>query len=197
MSNAVTLIVDRSGSMMNVSEEMTNQINDYVDKLPDGTVVDVVQFDAEIEKVITGFEVGGGDSLGFVLSPRGATALHDAMGKSFTDALATSKATKHLFIVVTDGHENSSQEFDGKAVATLIREIEDKGWEMLYFGANQDAIVEAKAFGGSASNSITYNATGAGVGAATSTLTASSLRYYAGEDLSFTDAEREATINTK
>jgi hypothetical protein len=195
--NAATLIVDRSGSMGNVASEMTTQINDYVDKLPDDTVVNVVQFDGTIEKVITGFEVGGGDSLGYELSPRGSTALHDAIGQTLEEALSTSKADSHLFIVVTDGYENSSQDFDGKKVATLIKQIEDKGWEMLYFGANQDAVVEGKSFGASARNSISYNSTAAGVGAATTALTSSSLRYFSGDSTDFTESERTTVGTTK
>ncbi len=50
-----------------------------------------------------------------------------------------------LVTIITDGEENSSREYSGKAIAASIDELKQKGWLFTYIGANQDAVKVAKA----------------------------------------------------
>jgi uncharacterized protein YegL len=94
--------------------------------------------------------------------PGCCTALYDAMGISLS-ALRKKVAEedKVLATIVTDGYENASREYDGKAIKALVDELKAKGWVFAYIGANQD--VEAVAATISITNTLRFNATTAGV----------------------------------
>ena len=59
--------------------------------------------------------------------------------------------------MVTDGYENASKEYDGKAIKALIDELKGKGWVFAYIGANQD--VEQVAATISITNTMTFRTT--------------------------------------
>jgi hypothetical protein len=46
--------------------------------------------------------------------------------------------------ILTDGHENSSQEHTREQIFELIRDHRDKGWEFVFLAANQDAFKTAE-----------------------------------------------------
>jgi hypothetical protein len=83
----------------------------------------------------------------YKLSPRGSTALLDAVGKEITrtsqelDALPKAlRPSKVLFVVVTDGQENASNEFTLKAVkASIETQRKDQGWTFQFIGAAEAA----------------------------------------------------------
>ena len=101
---------------------------------------------------------------------RGSTALLDAIGKTIAkekaiqDTLSKGeKATKVLFIIITDGLENASKEYNSAAVKKLIETQKAKdGWEFLFLGANIDAIETASAIGISAERAVNYNSDSVG-----------------------------------
>ena len=67
------------------------------------------------------------------------------------------EADKVLVTVFTDGYENASKEYSGKAIKTLVDELKTKGWVFAYIGANQD--VEAVAATISITNVLNFEAT--------------------------------------
>ncbi|MGM2799589.1 hypothetical protein ACS2Q1_29450, partial [Bacillus cereus group sp. Bce004] len=83
------------------------------------------------------------------LEPRGMTALHDAVGdalEGFRAALSAipvhAQPGTVLVVVVTDGHENASNRWTGDRVNRLVTGLTDElGWNFVYLGAGQDAIV--------------------------------------------------------
>ena len=50
----------------------------------------------------------------------------------------------HFVSIITDGMENSSEEWSGKAVKALVGRLREKGWTFAYIGANQDAVEVAR-----------------------------------------------------
>ena len=62
-----------------------------------------------------------------------------------------------LVTVVTDGYENASKEYSGKAIKALVDELKAKEWVFAYIGANQD--VEAVAATISITNVMQFDAT--------------------------------------
>ena len=90
--------------------------------------------------------------------PKCCTALYDAMGMSL-NALRpkVAETDKVLVTVVTDGYENASKEYDGKAIKSLVDELKAKGWVFAYIGANQD--VEKVAATISITNVMNFEAT--------------------------------------
>ncbi len=90
--------------------------------------------------------------------PGGCTPLFDAMGRALTE-LRTKVADGDVVLVtvVTDGEENSSTEYDGRAIKALIEELKKRDWVFTYIGANQN--VEAVAASMSIDNHLSFNAT--------------------------------------
>lgn len=101
--------------------------------------------------------------------PRGGTALYDAVANTIADLSASIAARggskeKCLVIVMTDGGENSSQEYSlakqGKErLFKLIKSYEKKGnWTFVYLGAGPEAYQESISMGIAAGNTAYYSA---------------------------------------
>lgn len=134
--------------------------------------------------------------------PRGGTALYDAIANTITN-LATKlkgerESEKCLVIVMTDGQENSSQEYSlrdngKKRLFDLIQAYEKKGnWTFVYLGANVNSFAEAQAIGIPVGNAAYYSSSKGSVSATSDALTG--LTYSrrasvsASSDVAFADA---------
>ena len=71
--------------------------------------------------------------------PECCTALYDAMGISL-NALRKKVVDEDIALVtiVTDGYENTSNEYSGKSIKSLVDELKGKGWVFAYIGTNQE-----------------------------------------------------------
>lgn len=85
---------------------------------------------------------------------RGCTALLDAVGHAINKIDNVQKhlpeehrAGKVLFVITTDGLENSSTEFNYNDIKRMIEAKKECGWEFLFLGANIDAGKEAEKIG--------------------------------------------------
>ena len=95
---------------------------------------------------------------------RGCTALLDAVGGAIHHignihkyARPEDVPEKTLFVITTDGQENSSRRYNYETVRRMIdHEKEKYGWEFLFLGANIDAAKEAARFGISSDRAVTY-----------------------------------------
>lgn len=74
---------------------------------------------------------------------RGSTALLDAIGKTIT-SLENEINNKVLFVIMTDGRENSSIEFSKSKIKSMI---ENHDWEFIFIGADIDSYSEASSIG--------------------------------------------------
>jgi hypothetical protein len=64
------------------------------------------------------------------------------------DTVEEERPEKVIFVIITDGLENSSKEFTNYKVKQLIHHQQHKcNWEFLFFGANIDAVMEADYIG--------------------------------------------------
>lgn len=85
----------------------------------------------------------------------GSTALIDAIGITINKIVGVQKNTaedyradKVMFVIITDGAENSSRKFTADKVRSMIEcEKEKYGWEFIFLGANIDAVETAGRFG--------------------------------------------------
>lgn len=171
------LVLDRSGSMQSCWDatigglnEQLNTIRHLEEQYPEQRYfVSLVVFDTEIDTILEDTPISEvKDFDGTEFPPRMATALHDAMGTGISNLKATlSKKDKKsdsistaIVVVMTDGHENSSKEHNANSIKEIIQELEETGaWTFSYMGANQDAVLAARAYGIGAGNSITYAST--------------------------------------
>jgi len=164
----LVFILDRSGSMSGLEADTIGGYNSLLDKqkLEDGeALVSTVLFDdvqdvlhdrVDIKKInpITRKEY-------YV---RGCTALLDAIGGAIHHignvhkyAREEDRPEKTLFVITTDGMENSSRRYTYEKVKSMIeRQKEKYGWEFLFLGANIDAIEVAGRFGIAPSRAVNY-----------------------------------------
>lgn len=71
--------------------------------------------------------------------PSGMTALYDAIGKTVT-AAEKKKADRYLMVILTDGKENSSKEYNLTAIQKLLRQKEIEGnWTFVYLSSHADS----------------------------------------------------------
>jgi uncharacterized protein YegL len=100
----------------------------------------------------------------------GTTALVDAIGRTIQKIVNAQRRTadeyraeKVMFVVITDGEENSSREYSSCEVKALIeRQKSAYGWEFVFLGANIDAVETAARFGIDRSRARDYHADGEG-----------------------------------
>ena len=86
---------------------------------------------------------------------RGCTALLDAIGGAIHHignvhkyAREEDRPEKTIFVITTDGYENSSHKYTANRVKEMIQRQKEKyGWEFIFLGANIDAIETARNFG--------------------------------------------------
>ena len=96
---------------------------------------------------------------------RGCTALLDAVGGAIHHignvhkyARDEDRPEKTLFIITTDGMENSSKRYNYAQVKQMVeRQKEKYGWEFLFLGANIDAAAEAERFGIRRDRAVNYH----------------------------------------
>ena len=101
----------------------------------------------------------------------GSTALLDAIGKTINKignaqrhTADEYRAEKVMFVIITDGEENSSCEYSSDKVKFQIeRQKEKYGWEFIFLGANIDAVETASGFGISADRAQNFHADKDGV----------------------------------
>jgi len=162
----ITLLVDRSGSMQIIKEDAEGGIKNLIEEQKkDGipTVFSLVQFDNEYEFVYKGVDIS--DVKEYILIPRGRTALIDSVGRVINETgerlskLDESERPELVIIaIVTDGKENSSEEFTSEKVKEMIsRQQQVYNWQFVYIGADQDSFEEAGAIGIHANSVANYS----------------------------------------
>jgi hypothetical protein len=152
----ITLVVDRSGSMQAIQADAQGGVNAFIEKQahePGEALLTLVQFDDQYQFVHKGLPIG--DVPNYELVPRGMTALLDAVGRAINetgDRLAKMNEQDRpglvVFVIMTDGLENSSCEFTKSQVKQMIEKQQDKfNWHFTFLGADQDAFAEARGLG--------------------------------------------------
>ena len=164
----VVFILDRSGSMGGLESDTIGGFNSMLEKQKNEegeAVISTVLFDDKCEVLHDRQEVGSVDAMtNEQYYVRGCTALLDAIGGSIHHI---GKLHKHMaeddvpektvFIITTDGLENSSHFYSYEKVKKMIEKKKEKnGWEFLFLGANIDAVKEAARFGIAENRAVNY-----------------------------------------
>lgn len=206
-STDITLVLDRSGSMAQIRDDMQAAMKTLVEdqaKLPGECRLSVLQFDSDaIEWLFQGKPIAEVSHIPLV--PRGATPLFDALGKAILGTgqrLAAmpkpQRPGRVLVVVITDGQENSSLELSGAQVKSMIeRQRSVYKWEFLFLGANVNAATEAAAVG--IAHAANYVASPSGVESMGRTVSYAAASYRATGDLKsgLDKAEAEDAEETK
>ena len=136
----IVVVLDRSGSMASVLDDTIGGFNTFLEeqKGAQGRArLTLTQFDNEYDIVHERRDVREVEPLTrATYIPRGTTALLDAVGRTVTSVRArialddaSEQPWKVVFVIITDGQENASREFNRAQVFELIREQEkEAGW---------------------------------------------------------------------
>jgi uncharacterized protein YegL len=166
----LVIILDRSGSMSGLESDTIGGYNAMLEKQkkePGEAIITTVLFDDSYELLHDRINLRGIAPLTendyFV---RGTTALLDAVGKTINKIANVQKHTAEnerpehvMFVITTDGMENSSREFSYEKINRMIEHQKNKyGWEFIFLGANIDAISTAERFGIGEDRATNYHA---------------------------------------
>ena len=173
MDTHITFVLDSSGSMHTIADDTRGGFNAFLDDQRDeaGTAtVTLYDFDTTVDKVYEGYPIADAPELDDTnYTPGGRTALHDAITRA-VDETAESIAVvdpaerpdKVIVVVLTDGKENASETPQDAVRGRVEHRQAADGWEFLFIGANQNAVLTAEGMGIERDRSLTMAHDGEG-----------------------------------
>ena len=152
---SMNILVDSSGSMASIANDMVGALNHLVDGNRElDVLVTYSIFSSSYQPVFAEKPIKEVEQ--FSLKPNASTALVesackmiDEVGVRLAAKPESERPEKVMFVIVTDGEENSSApEYTREMLLAKIKEQTEKyNWVFLYLGADQDAISVAKKYG--------------------------------------------------
>lgn len=178
-NNYVSLVflLDRSGSIASCKLDLEGGFNTLIQKQKNDKVgrldVSLYQFDNVLETVYENKDISEVSPLN--IDPRGGTALLDSVcetidlfGKKLSNKEEKDRPSKVIFIILTDGEENSSKKFSEEDVKSRIKHQEEKyNWDFLFLGANIDTWAVGDSLGLSHRSTYSYASNGRNKGIST------------------------------
>ncbi|NLV35723.1 MAG: VWA domain-containing protein [Clostridiaceae bacterium] len=171
----LVFILDKSGSMGGLENDTIGGYNSMLDKqkaVKGDCFITTVLFDNNYELLHDRIDIKA-------VSPitdkeycvGGSTALIDAIGRTIhkidnaqKHTAADYRAEKVMFVIITDGEENSSREYSAEKVKKMIeRQRAEFQWEFIFLAANIDAVETARRYGISANRAQNYHSDKEGV----------------------------------
>lgn len=164
----IVFILDESGSMADLKGDTIGGFNSLIEKqkAEEGdAVVSTVLFSTESRVLHDRVPI---ERIGKMTDkdycPCGGTALLDAVGDAVKHignihryARPEDVPEHTLFVITTDGMENSSRHFTAAKVKKLISaQQEGHGWEFVFMGANIDSAETAESIGIGSSTAVDY-----------------------------------------
>lgn len=174
----IVCLLDRSGSMSTIKDDTEGAFNAFIEEQravdANRALVSLYQFDHNFggEHVETVYERQPISQVPkLAIAPRGTTPLNDALGLTIVrvgEQLAALPEDRRpgqvIFVVMTDGHENASEEYTNQQVKDLVTaQTEQWNWEFVFLGAGVDAFSIAGGYGIKRDQTYSVAASGAGV----------------------------------
>ncbi len=164
----LVFILDKSGSMSGLETDTIGGFNSMLEKqrkLDDECRITTVLFDNRYELLHDRIDIRAVSPLtekDYCVG--GSTALVDAIGTTIDKLVSVQRNTsedyqaeKVMFVIITDGEENSSRSYSAAKVKAMIEHEKEKyGWEFIFLGANIDAVETARNFGISEDRAVDY-----------------------------------------
>ena len=167
-STEIIFVIDKSGSMAHLAADTIGGFNGFIEsqKAIEGeATLTTVLFDTNWKILHDGVdikEVKSMTSTDYIAY--GGTAMLDAIGEIINrvqdrhDELGEEKPDNVLFVITTDGEENSSRTFKKSQIEKMIKhQTNGHGWKFMFLGANMDAVKEAESIGIARNYSATYD----------------------------------------
>lgn len=168
----LVFIIDKSGSMQGLENDTIGGFNSMLSKHKECEGVcklstiffsddsKVIHNRVDIKEVnplsLKDYQVGG------------CTALLDAIANAICYQNVVQKVDKCdnvIFVIITDGQENASREYNDIKVKKMIEEKQEKNnWQFIFLGANIDVVHTAHDYGIRQENAVEYCCDSKGVG---------------------------------
>lgn len=163
----LVFILDKSGSMAGLERDTIGGFNSMLEKqkqVEGECRITTVLFDNRYQLLHDRIDIRA-------VSPMtereyqvgGSTALLDAVGRTIQKLVSVQKNTAEeyragnvMFVIITDGEENSSREYSAEKIKAMIEEEKRYGWEFVFLGANIDAVETAGRFGIDPDRAVDY-----------------------------------------
>lgn len=170
----LVFILDRSGSMSGLEKDTIGGFNSVIEKQKqihgDDVIVSTILFDHDTEVIHNRVAIGDIEPLDeSVYYVGGSTALLDAVGGAIEHTRRVhrllgdvDKPKDVMYIITTDGQENSSRKYQRKHIKRLIEKLQEASWEFIFLGANIDAFADAYAYGIRKDRTVQYMHDGMG-----------------------------------
>ena len=159
MKTLINFILDKSGSMSMRTDATISGFNEYLKTVKKETKKDktkasfsLTMFDTEIVKPYVAVDIDKVEDLNNkTYEPNGMTALYDAVCQTIKVTEKKVKEIKEkvavITVILTDGEENSSQEYTEKNLTAEIKRLQKGNWSFVFLGANQDSWNTATGWG--------------------------------------------------
>lgn len=145
----IACVVDQSGSMFKVKDDAIGGFNQFLEEQRDvegRANLTLTLFNHDYELVYDSSSLGDVEPLDEeTYRPKGMTAMLDAVGATI-DRIdermegGAPRPDRVLVLILTDGKENASTEYEGEEVARKIADRDEgERWEFVFWGANIDA----------------------------------------------------------
>ncbi|MCL2311135.1 MAG: VWA domain-containing protein [Firmicutes bacterium] len=155
----LVLVIDKSGSMLKLTDDTIKNVNSIISEqksIKSGEVyVTTVMFNDGRSVVHSNKKLDEVESITKNnYEAEGCTALFDAVGNtiaelsSFLEKEDKNNKSKVVFIIITDGLENCSKEFNKEKILKIISDKKNNDkWEFVFLGANIDSASVADEMG--------------------------------------------------
>jgi len=156
----IICVLDRSGSMCSIINDAIGGFNSFLQSqqnLEEGEAkMTIAMFDDQYELICESKKIAkvkAFDNTTYV--PRGSTALNDAIGKTIQTVAENFDKRKKgqqpenvIFVILTDGDENSSREYDLTMIKKMIEKQEKESkWEFVFLSSDVNAFQQGAGYG--------------------------------------------------
>lgn len=153
----ICFVLDESGSMYNSVDDVIGGFQKLIDEQKGEKngecIISLYRFSDTVKKDYIGKPVDEVSKL--IYSPGGCTAMNDGVGtaideigKWLSDMDESERPSKNMIVIMTDGQENASKEYNFDTVKAKIKHQEEKySWTFVYMGTNLQELKDANRLG--------------------------------------------------
>ena len=153
----ICFVLDESGSMYNSVDDVIGGFQKLIDEQKGEKngecIISLYRFSDTVKKDYIGKPVDEVSKL--IYSPCGCTAMNDGVGtaideigKWLSDMDESERPSKNMIVIMTDGQENASKEYNFDTVKAKIKHQEEKySWTFVYMGTNLQDLKDANRLG--------------------------------------------------